>query len=127
METKSPNKTNHPSLSQTNPLNISQDTSCNISHYHQTFEPDINKNTSNLAISQDQQVGHLSESILVDPTLLIGLSKAQNNLLSWIAHYNEGEPPENSEPIPQSINEIQVGQSNKKKRVDGRSQKEIRA
>ena len=100
METESSNKTNHPSPSQTNLLNISQDISCNISHYHQTFELDINKNTSNLAISQDEQVGHLPNSMQADPTLLIGLSKAQNNLLSWIAYYNEGKPPKNSEPIP---------------------------
>ena len=35
----------------------------------------------------------LSDSVLSDPSLLIGLSKAQNNVLSWIAYYNEGEQP----------------------------------
>ena len=33
----------------------------------------------------------LSDSVLNDPSLLIGLSKAQNNVVSWIAYYNEGE------------------------------------
>ena len=28
---------------------------------------------------------------LMDPSLFIGLSKAHNNMLSWIAYYNEGE------------------------------------
>ena len=33
----------------------------------------------------------LADSGLSDPSVLIGLSKAQNDVLSWIAYYNEGE------------------------------------
>ncbi|XP_030970072.1 uncharacterized protein At4g02000-like [Quercus lobata] len=39
----------------------------------------------------NQPSGPTSDSVSTDPTLLIGLSKAQNNSLSWTAYYNEGE------------------------------------
>ena len=62
----------------------------------------------------------------MDPTLLYGLSKAHNNILSWVAYYNEkvNEGPMEKKPqkVNEAINELECSQicktSENKRKLD---------
>ena len=72
----------------------------------------------------------LSDSVLSDPSLFIELSKAQNNVLSWIAYYNEGEQPALASIKAQSslpINQTEVLNWGKRKLEEVESPTNIRA
>nr|POE65786.1 hypothetical protein CFP56_38256 [Quercus suber] len=72
----------------------------------------------------------LADSGLSDPSLLIGLSKAQNNVLSWTAYYNEGEQSVLESSKAQSnmeLNQIEVCNHGKRKLGEVESPVNLRA
>nr|POE94975.1 uncharacterized protein CFP56_51131 [Quercus suber] len=72
----------------------------------------------------------LADPGLSDPSLLIGLSKAQNNVLSWTAYYNEGEQPVLESSKAQSnmeLNQIEVCNRGKRKLGEVESPVNLRA
>lgn len=72
----------------------------------------------------------LADPGLSDPSLLIGLSKAQNNVLSWAAYYNEGEQPVLESSKAQSnmeLNQIEVSNHGKRKLGEVESPVNLRA
>ena len=72
----------------------------------------------------------LADPGLSDPSMLIGLSKAQNNVLSWIAYYNEGEKSVLESSKAQSnmeISQIEVFNCGKRKLEEEESPANLRA
>ncbi|XP_050278122.1 uncharacterized protein LOC126719632 [Quercus robur] len=115
METEISDVTNpHVSnINQTN--NPSQDSDCGVIPKIQTLDPETSRTIPQISNPLDQPNGPTTASEITDPTLLIGLSKAQSNMLSWTIFYNEGEP--NLSIGPEHLQGSSVSQKNESYKV----------
>ena len=92
-------------------------------------------NTESFRIQQESSPSKeyqplLADPGLSDPSVLIGLSKAQNNVLSWTAYYNEGEKSVLESSKAQSnmeISQIEVFNRGKRKLEEVESPANLRA
>ena len=94
-----------------------------------------NTNTKGSRIQQEsfpsrEYQPSLADSGISDPSFLIGISKAQNNMLSWTTYYNEGEQPIHVSSKAQSnlaLNQTEVFNCGKRKLEEKESPTNLRA
>ena len=84
-----PNQNQHPQ-DLTNPLTTDHPKEKNLTFVTKTQQSPCNNQektspTSLISQASDEPMDLIPESDKMDPTLLYGLSKAHNNMLSWVA------------------------------------------
>lgn len=82
-----------------------------------TLKSNVASNYTSPQLHLNQPSGPIPNLVSNDPTLLIGLSKAQNNSLSWSAYYNERELSSKIQVSPPS-NEKEQKPSTKRKLLE---------
>ena len=91
-------------INQTN--NPSQDSNYSEIPKIQTLDLEESINIPQISTPLDQPNRPTVDSEITDPTLLIELSKAQSNMLSWTIFYNEDEPNLSIRPDHQQGNSV---------------------
>ena len=104
-----PNQNQHPQ-DLTNPLTTDHPKEKNLTFVTKTQQSPCNNQektslTSLISQASDEPMDLIPESDKMDPTLLYGLSKAHNNMLSWVAYYNERASEGPMEKQPEMVSE----------------------
>ena len=118
METELSDVINSSASGQNQPHMSAQDTQCIESQQPQNLKPDVTSNNPSPQHQLNQPSGPISDYVSTDPTILIGLSKAQNNSLSWTAYYNEGESSGKIQLSPPSNEKEQKPSAKRKLKED---------